>query len=450
MTLTVQIIAGALALAGLAGFAYGTDLLPTERGIAYTISSVVAFSAGVVTLALALVMRRLDRLTAQMQAHRPEGALVAQAATPDVAPPVAPAPDDQPELPLAPPPAAPEPPAEPDSAPAAPLVARDAPEPVPTPEPVVAPLPEPKRPRFRLPSFGKSRATAAAVAAGGVAGAAVAGGLVLAETQPAGGEGEGSGGNGTLGVGSEPENAPVAVEAAAIEVIPAVPVEILLETPARIEASAAPVVEISPAAGEPAPVTTQRPRVDFVPVDETYRPRKAEPPLAPPRLPRVAEPPVEVPEPAAEAPAQSEHDPFAALEAEFDRLIPLKPAAPVAPVEQQPDPYVEADVDRPDEALMIALSNEPLLSDGMRPEAPPPAPEPGPSPLRGGLAGPVELEERELAPPGVEVIGSYESGGARYTMYSDSSVVVEIDGKTVRFSSLEQLRDYIEAGSARG
>ncbi|HRJ69729.1 MAG TPA: hypothetical protein PK812_08975, partial [Beijerinckiaceae bacterium] len=259
-------------------------------------------------------------------------------------------------------------------------------------------------------------------------------------------------------IGQEDEAAVVESSAGAHEAI-----EAAEPAPFRLPRPQAPASQVV-ADGEPEPesdrpkaegaASTQRPRIDFAPVDEKHRPRKAEPPLAPPRLPKVAAaatdeaPPTAadaVPQPA----AKPVDDPFDALEAEFDKFIPLK-AAPVAR-EPEPElgPYVEADVDRPDEALKIALSDEPVLSDGLPPEAPP-APAPGASALRGGLAGPIELEERELAPPGVEVIGSYESGGARYTMYSDGSVVVEIDGKTLKFGSLEQLREFIEAGAGKG
>lgn len=460
MAITVQIIAAVLALCGLAGFINGLDLLPTERGIAFTISSVVAIGAGIITSALALLIRRLDRLSDQLRSGLPQVPVVAEVAPP--APQHA-ASDEQAELPLALPPANVSPPMVEMPAPVlelppAPLpasVAPAAPEPAqppfeaeipvvapilpaePTPPSEAVPAAEPKRGRFKLPAFrrgAKVAAGTAATAAVASAAAAMAAAqeaadkAALAESAP-GGTGSGEGGAGTSG--ELPESTEPAPDVAA--------------APVEAEASAAHPPHPEPVAPEPEAaaaakpdpgLATQRPRIDFAPLPEDQRRRTPEPPLAPPRPPKPA-PPAE--------PAQADN-PYDALEAEFDRLIPLKNPARAEPPELPAN--TATDVDRPDEALEFALSAEPLLSDGTRPEAPPPTP-PGRSPLRGDLSGPIELEERELTPPGIEVIGSYESGGARYTMYSDGSVIVEIDGKTLKFHSLEQLRDYIEAGSAK-
>jgi hypothetical protein len=122
-------------------------------------------------------------------------------------------------------------------------------------------------------------------------------------------------------------------------------------------------------------------------------------------------------------------DPISDFVAELDRLIPLpaeKPVVVETPAAPEPVAVAVAEV-RPEPKA------EPAVPP---PEAEEEAPEPQPEP------------QAEPAKPaaGADVIGAYESGGAKYTMYSDGSVTAEADGQTMRFNSLEELREFIDGG----
>jgi len=119
-------------------------------------------------------------------------------------------------------------------------------------------------------------------------------------------------------------------------------------------------------------------------------------------------------------------DPLAAFEQELDRLIPLKSLrGKKGRKDQKPEmtepPAPESDL-APAPVAAAAPQDEPAPEI---PAAPMPADEPAPT---------------------AEVVGAYESGGAKYTMYSDGSVVAEAEGQTLYFKSLEDLRDFIDGG----
>lgn len=132
-------------------------------------------------------------------------------------------------------------------------------------------------------------------------------------------------------------------------------------------------------------------------------------------------------------------DPFQAFEAELDRLIPLKSgkkakgrkdAATPAP-EPAPEPQTAP------------------VSGEAEPEAPAPVEvEPAPEAAVAAAAEPAPDHDVPMSEPrpGATVVGSYESGGAKYTMYSDGSVIAEAEGQRVRFNNLEELREFIDGG----
>lgn len=122
-------------------------------------------------------------------------------------------------------------------------------------------------------------------------------------------------------------------------------------------------------------------------------------------------------------------DPISDFVAELDRLIPLPAEKPVVvETPAAPEPVAVAVAEgRPEPKA------EPVVPP---PEAEEEAPEPQPEP---------QVEPAKPA-TGAEVIGAYESGGAKYTMYSDGSVTAEAEGQTMRFNSLEELREFIDGG----
>jgi hypothetical protein len=107
-----------------------------------------------------------------------------------------------------------------------------------------------------------------------------------------------------------------------------------------------------------------------------------------------------------------------------------------------PEPIVRPQVElRRTEAPPIAADevNEGLFEQPIRGPA---APKPQPVPPVVEAAAP-EPEE-EAAPP--TVVGTYNSGGNFYIMYSDGSIEAETPAGKFRFNSLDELKDFIAAG----
>lgn len=119
-------------------------------------------------------------------------------------------------------------------------------------------------------------------------------------------------------------------------------------------------------------------------------------------------------------------DPIGDFVAELDRLIPLTPAKPARPepapvAEPAPVPEAKAEPEAAEPAAEASVAETVHAPEATHPETRKPA-------------------------EAVEIIGAYESGGAKYTMYSDGSVMAEADGQTMRFNSLEELREFIDGG----
>jgi hypothetical protein len=141
--------------------------------------------------------------------------------------------------------------------------------------------------------------------------------------------------------------------------------------------------------------------------------------LAPPRR---TEPPIERPARgeapsllAAEEPAPGDTPERAVLRAA--EVIP-EPAPPEAAVEPETGPATAAPEALPDDAASAATEG----SEQATPEAP------------------------EPEPPAPAVIGTYNSGGNSYVMFSDGSIEADTPSGRFRFASLDELKDFIAAG----
>jgi hypothetical protein len=152
--------------------------------------------------------------------------------------------------------------------------------------------------------------------------------------------------------------------------------------------------------------------------------------------------------------APSQSGSFApALEVAMERSASPQPSAP--PLGPVPEMAAHRDLD---------IRPEPILPPQPQPEpapaamqVPTPAPEAGPhvaTPPRSEREAPAferELAEMtepedvaEPAPP--TVVGTYNSGGNFYIMYSDGSIEAETPAGKFRFDSLDELKDFIARG----
>ena len=388
MAILVQCLGAVLALGGLIGLVYGIDMLPTERGIAGTISSTVALTGGILTAAIGVLIQRVEALrTAAPATQRPAPAksVAEKPVVDEVRPRV------EPQL---------SEPAAPVVEPAAPKVAMprlpdlDLSLPVePEPKRVAPPAAESTaadKPRFKLPSFriGGGTVAAGAAAAGAAAGAAMSRG---ADTV------------------SEASDAALAKVNAAVESI----------------ASLAKPDPVDPPVEMLTPVEVDRP-ADDSPAETLVAEN------IPPLLPTVdaaAHAPVPMPEEAVKPAAE---DPFAAFDAELDKLIPLK-SGKKGRGRKEPAPGLPA-------AEALAATPPAPEEVAVAPEAVPAEPIPADV-----MAEPADLQPPPPAPsPNAEIVGAYESGGAKYTMYSDGSVVAEAEGQTLFFKSLDELRQFVD------
>lgn len=153
----------------------------------------------------------------------------------------------------------------------------------------------------------------------------------------------------------------------------------------------------------------------------------------------------------------------------FPALEPIpqaEPAPETKPDEKEPDNQPEAEPDdaasagdmpsgpaQPDElAADIAAASVGLdMPEVAAPDVAPPVP-PTPAP---GLIHDADYAAvaDEMLPPlaplsGLEIVGAYDSGGTRFTMYSDGSVTAAGPEGEKRFRSLEELRRHIDSGQA--
>lgn len=85
------------------------------------------------------------------------------------------------------------------------------------------------------------------------------------------------------------------------------------------------------------------------------------------------------------------------------------------------------------------------LFDRTQPEPTAPEPKHEPAPAA-AEAVPAEADKDAAAPA---VVGTYNSGGNFYIMYSDGSIEAETPAGKFRFTSLDELKDFIAAGGDR-
>ena len=154
------------------------------------------------------------------------------------------------------------------------------------------------------------------------------------------------------------------------------------------------------------------------------------------------------PLPRPDEPAMPPMEPEPAFEPMADEE-PLPEGAPVT--EEAPQP--EADVEPAIEASEAAPESEPEAAADPRPM---PAPEPAPDAPAPGLLPDADLDaltaEAPAMPPleSLSVVGAYDSGGTRFTMYSDGSVTAANEAGTERFPSLDALRAHIAQTTGTG
>jgi hypothetical protein len=73
-------------------------------------------------------------------------------------------------------------------------------------------------------------------------------------------------------------------------------------------------------------------------------------------------------------------------------------------------------------------------------------PEPGPEPSQVSAPGGSKPSE----PPAPTVVGTYNSGGNAYVMFSDGSIEADTPSGHYRFKSLDELKDFIASGGEEG
>jgi hypothetical protein len=170
-----------------------------------------------------------------------------------------------------------------------------------------------------------------------------------------------------------------------------------------------------------------------------------------------------LPEPAHDASAETGADLALAL-------VPLPPvpsfefpapSAPASPLAEEPHRTTEDAAHRDDHGDNRAPPEpEPAPENRLPPEpaamfAAEPAPDaPGSAPVSPtpGLIHDEDLArlseaDAELAPiETLEIVGAYDSGGTRFTMYSDGSVTAFGEGVDQRFRSLDDLKSFIDGG----
>lgn len=159
--------------------------------------------------------------------------------------------------------------------------------------------------------------------------------------------------------------------------------------------------------------------------------------------------------------AAAKPDPFV-----FPALEPIPPADPVIEAkfdDEEPDNQRDAEPDDVvgDEAVPASSAQPGVLDadiaaatvepDAPEPDVVPPAPaSPAPGLIHDADYAAVADEVLpSLAPlAGLEIVGAYDSGGTRFTMYSDGSVTAAGPEGEKRFRSLEELRRHIDSGHA--
>lgn len=165
--------------------------------------------------------------------------------------------------------------------------------------------------------------------------------------------------------------------------------------------------------------------------------------------------------PAAEEPKAAEAEP----ETQSDIETEIEDAALLTPIGEgvtdtgeggspvEDDDRDEPGEDEAEEPVVDAVVEETDDAEEAEEEPEEPAIEPDPAPVSTpGLIDDEDLaalqdDEPALAPlETLDVVGAYDSGGTRFTMYSDGSVTALGEGVDRRFKSLDALRAFIDGG----
>jgi hypothetical protein len=405
MAIVVLCVGAFLTLMGIIGYLYGLDTLPSERGVAGVIAASVALVGGVITIALGLVLKRMDDLmkllpgAAARPATEPVGSVLDEG---DIQ-----GPGDRGAAPI------------------------ELPKIVPVEPPRAVEAVETPPVRPGLPTL-KGPVVAAGAAAAGAAAATVA--------ATAGREAVEKALELDVSPPELPKIVPLEPKLPKIEPLDLPKIELpKLDLP-KLDLPKLDIPKLDLPKFDLPSATLSRPEPD-----ESVTDRSAQGPEFAHRD-EEEEFPVEVLEPVAieDAPvpaAGKPVDPLQDFELELERLIPLsdagKPAkGEAAPVSDGDEPADEKD------ALSFAKAGSLPIKDDAEAASEKTA-------IAAEPAGPEVDEKPPVAPrpaPGAEVVGAYESGGAKYTMYSDGSVVAEAGGETLFFKSLEELREFIDEG----
>ncbi|MDQ0512758.1 hypothetical protein [Ancylobacter amanitiformis] len=182
-------------------------------------------------------------------------------------------------------------------------------------------------------------------------------------------------------------------------------------------------------------------------------PRMAEPRMGEPRIPEHRMPEAKAPEPRLPDSWLTE---TRSVEA---RPIDI-PAAEARPMEHRPsEPPRIPESPAPAPVLAPLFFDEPRQPEPPVPEPAPlaPAREPGPRPEFAAppAAAPSFLSDVDLLAddeplaPDVKVLKAGTIAGMNYKLYSDGSIEADLPDGTVRFASLQQLRDHVSGAAAR-
>jgi hypothetical protein len=144
-----------------------------------------------------------------------------------------------------------------------------------------------------------------------------------------------------------------------------------------------------------------------------------------------------------------------ALDIAMERSASPQPSVPprLAPA---PDMVAHRDLDIRPEPILAPQPLEGPAAISMPAAAPPPEPSPPVAKRSPASDREAPAFERELAemtepddvtePPPPTVVGTYNSGGNFYIMYSDGSIEAETPAGKFRFDSLDELKDFIARG----
>lgn len=152
-----------------------------------------------------------------------------------------------------------------------------------------------------------------------------------------------------------------------------------------------------------------------------------------------------------------------AIDIPLAELLPAEPIAGPEPVTPSVLPDL-APIPAPPDLMLQAIPEPPVLSIEQEIRAQlgrAPTPEPGPAPMPESPAEPEAapvpglIADADLAaledgrPPlapleTLEVVGAYDSGGTRFTMYSDGSVVAAGPEGETRYPTLQDLRRHLD------